>query len=259
MTSTMLSSAVAVTSSSLNETSPGVTFQSLARDMQWRKLLSLEPFHIRIVFDEKSTLTTFKLCQGVKRLLDIVLSFGILLAASPVMLVTALAIKLTSKGPLIYKSLRIGQGQKPFYMYKFRTMVVNADQQREKLKQANKLEGQLFKISNDPRMTPIGAFLRKYSLDEFPQLLNVLRGEMSLVGPRPYVPDESAMFKEPYTLRFKVTPGVTGMWQVSGRSNLSFEQLSELDLYYTLQWSLWQDVKILLKTLPAVLLRRGAY
>lgn len=229
------------------------------RNNQWQQLLTFEPLNIRIVFDEKSTLATFKFCQFIKRVFDVLAASLGLLILSPMLLVLALAVKFSSPGPIIYKSLRIGRDKKPFYMYKFRTMVINAEAMREQLKKQNNLDGELFKITNDPRMTPIGEFLRKYSLDEFPQLMNVIRGEMSLVGPRPYVPDESALFEEPYTLRFQVLPGVTGMWQVSGRSNLTFQQLSELDLYYTINWGLWQDATILLKTIPAVVFKKGAY
>lgn len=241
-----------------NIQAPSLTVPS-RDDNHWNKLLSIEPLNIRFVFDEKSTLATFKFCQMVKRIADVLIASTGMLAISPLLIALALVVKLSSPGPLLYKSLRIGRNRKPFYMYKFRTMVVGADKQRDSLKKENKLEGELFKITNDPRITPIGAFLRKYSLDEFPQLWNVIKGDMSLVGPRPYVPDESALFEEPYTLRFQVQPGVTGMWQVSGRSNLTFQQLSEMDLYYTVNWSLLQDLTILLKTIPAVVFKRGAY
>ncbi|MEB3288243.1 MAG: sugar transferase [Vampirovibrionales bacterium] len=229
--------------------------QAPSFDANW----NFEPFRIRLIFDEKSALLTFRMGQFLKRGFDFVLASLGLLIISPLLVLLALIVRLTSQGPVIYQSLRIGQDQQPFYMYKFRTMYVGAEQQRAALKKQTGQEGKLFKIVNDPRITPIGAFLRKYSLDELPQLLNVVKGDMSLVGPRPLVMDESQHFKDPYTIRFKVAPGVTGLWQVSGRSNLTFEQLCDLELHYTVNWTLWQDFKILLKTIPAVLFRKGAY
>ena len=199
------------------------------------------------------------LALSAKRVLDVILATLGLLVLSPLLLLIALSIRLTSKGPIIYKSQRIGKNQKPFYMYKFRTMIPNAEQLRDALCQKENLNEQLFKLKNDHRVTPIGRFLRKYSLDEFPQLVNVIRGEMSLVGPRPYIPQESALFKAPFTARFSVMPGITGPWQVGGRSDLSFQQLCELELAYVQNWSLWTDALILLKTIPSVLLKKGAY
>jgi lipopolysaccharide/colanic/teichoic acid biosynthesis glycosyltransferase len=168
-------------------------------------------------------------------------------------------IKLTSTGPVLYKSERIGKNYQPFYMYKFRTMTVDADAKRDELRKQANLEGGLFKLENDPRVTAIGKILRALSLDELPQLLNVVRGEMSLVGPRPLPADESQLFEDPYTLRFQVYPGITGLWQVSGRSNLNFAQLCQLEMGYVMDWSLASDLGILLQTLPAVLASRGAY
>lgn len=195
----------------------------------------------------------------LKRVVDIVGSlFGILLLA-PMFLVIAAAIALTSPGPVIYKSLRHGKNNELFHMYKFRTMFINAEQLRAKLEAENNLTGQLFKLKDDPRITPVGKFLRKFSLDEFPQLFNVLKGEMSLVGPRPYIPEETRMFRPPYTLRFEVLPGMTGLWQVSGRSNIPFDKMCEMELGYVSQWRLWDDICILFRTVPAVILQRGAY
>lgn len=195
----------------------------------------------------------------LKRFVDIVLSALGLLALSPLMLIIALVVRFTSPGPIIYKSVRTGKNKNKFYMYKFRTMIPNADRLRDELYEQANLQGQLFKLKTDFRVTPVGAFLRKYSLDEFPQLINVLKGEMSLVGPRPYIPEESEFFKPPYTARFSITPGVTGPWQVSGRSDLTFKQLCELELSYLQNWNLWQDCLLLLKTLPSVVLKKGAY
>lgn len=195
----------------------------------------------------------------LKRLFDIACSLVGLLLLSPFLILVALFVRLSSPGPIIYKSLRIGQDNKPFYMFKFRTMVNNADLMREELARQNNLEDGLFKLKDDCRVTPLGSFLRKYSIDEFPQLLNVLAGNMSLVGPRPYVPEESQLFTYPYSMRFKVLPGMTGPWQISGRSNLSFSEVCNLELAYVLHWNFLKDLSILFSTIPAVLLKRGAY
>ncbi len=194
-----------------------------------------------------------------KRVFDIACSVLMLLMLSPLLVLVALIVRISSPGPVIYRSLRVGKNQKLFYMYKFRTMVDNAHQLRAQLCKEANLENQLFKLKKDVRVTPVGAFLRKFSLDEFPQLFHVLKGEMSLVGPRPYIPEESALFKAPYTMRFLVVPGVTGPWQVSGRSDLTFQQLCELELEYVQRWSLMLDIGLFLKTIPAVLLKKGAY
>lgn len=203
--------------------------------------------------------TGYIIQQHVKRLVDIVLVVLGLILISPVLIILALLIKFTSRGPILYKSLRIGKHYQPFYMYKFRTMTVDADQQRDKLRQQANLQGNLFKLENDPRVTPVGRLLREFSLDELPQLLNVLKGEMSLVGPRPLPPDESNLFEGPYTMRYDVLPGITGAWQVGGRSKLNFKQLCELELGYVINWSIFKDFEILFKTLPAVLMKNGAY
>ncbi|MGE0199772.1 MAG: sugar transferase [Candidatus Melainabacteria bacterium] len=213
---------------------------------------------IKLILQFRSANWAFRLQHLAKRSLDILLTVLGLIAISPLLLTIALLIGITSPGPIIYKSKRIGKNYKPFYMYKFRTMATNADDLREQLRQQANLQGELFKIDNDPRITWIGKYLRATSLDELPQLLNVILGDMSLVGPRPLPPDESDYFMPPFTNRFNVLPGITGLWQVSGRSNLSFKQLSQLELSYVLDWSLWNDLKILLNTVPVVLLRRGA-
>ncbi|HEY9686239.1 MAG TPA: sugar transferase [Coleofasciculaceae cyanobacterium] len=214
---------------------------------------------IELAFLNRTNQWFYKLQQGFKRAFDLLTATTGLIAILPLLLVIALLVKIASPGPIFYKSLRIGKNYKPFYMYKFRTMSVNADAQREALREQANLQGNLFKIENDPRVTPIGKFLRALSLDELPQLLNVIRGEMSLVGPRPLPPDESKLFEEPYTLRFQVYPGITGLWQVSGRSSLKFEQLCKLEMNYVVKWSVLSDISILLRTLPAVLASRGAY
>jgi lipopolysaccharide/colanic/teichoic acid biosynthesis glycosyltransferase len=232
---------------------------------QWNSLKSHAPvkddriLRLEIAFLNRSGQWIYKLQQGLKRGFDILASGLGLLLISPLLLLIALLIKLGSNGPVLYKSERIGRGYKTFFMYKFRTMSTDADAQRELLRKQAHQENGLFKLKNDPRITPIGKLLRALSLDELPQLLNVLRGEMSLVGPRPLPPDESVLFEEPYTLRFQVFPGITGSWQVSGRSNLSFESLCQLEMAYVMDWTILTDFSILFRTLPAVLASRGAY
>ncbi len=208
----------------------------------------------------KKTKQALYQCQiKLKRLFDIIGAIIGLIILSPLFLLVIGAIKITSPGPLFYKSKRIGKNQKPFNMYKFRTMVNGADTLREKLRKEHGQNGQLFKIKNDQRITPIGNFLRKTSLDEFPQLINVLKGEMSLVGPRPFSADNCQYFEEPFTLRFVATPGMTGAWQVNGRSDSTIEQAATHDLDYVINWHFMTDIKILLKTIPAVLNKSGAY
>jgi lipopolysaccharide/colanic/teichoic acid biosynthesis glycosyltransferase len=221
----------------------------------------VEPSSVRmeLAFLSKSRQWVYRLQQTFKRGFDIMAAGLGLLAISPILLVIALLIKFTSSGPILYKSERIGKNYKPFFMYKFRTMGVDADAQREALRKQANLDGNLFKIENDPRVTRVGKVLRALSLDELPQLLNVVRGEMSLVGPRPLPRDESELFKDPYTLRFHVYPGITGLWQVSGRSNLPFTKLCSLEMEYVTGWNLLNDFRILFQTIPAVLASRGAY
>jgi len=197
--------------------------------------------------------------QNIKRGLDFILTLMILTLLFPLLGGIALGVRLTSTGPIFYKSLRIGKNYQPFYMWKFRTMCTDADHQRERLRQNAGLQGQLFKLADDPRVTRFGRFLRKFSLDELPQLLNVLQGNMSLVGPRPLPPDESELFRAPFTRRFDVLPGITGLWQISGRSNIRFEDMCKLEFTYVSQWQLVHDFKILFQTVPAVLCRKGAY
>lgn len=213
----------------------------------------------QIMFLQRSSKWTHKVQHFMKRSFDIVAATLGLLMISPLLLIIAVMVKLDSPGPILYKSERIGRNGRNFPMYKFRTMSTNADALREQLRQQANLENGLFKMKDDPRVTNFGKLLRALSLDELPQLFNVVLGDMSLVGPRPLPPDESRLFQEPYTLRFRVYPGITGAWQVSGRSNLPFATLCQLELDYILQWSLLSDVRILLKTLPAVLASQGAY
>ncbi|UCE25517.1 MAG: sugar transferase [Candidatus Zixiibacteriota bacterium] len=181
-----------------------------------------------------------------------------LLAASPAMLLIALAIKLDSKGPVFYRQTRCGLNGKPFKLYKFRTMCRDADTKKTRLTGLNEMSGPVFKVRNDPRVTRFGRFLRRTSLDELPQFINVLKGDMSLVGPRPPLPKEVAQYKPWQHRKLSVMPGVTCTWQVSGRNNIDFEQWMKLDLEYIDNWSLWQDTKILARTIPAVLKGSGA-
>lgn len=195
----------------------------------------------------------------LKRLFDVTVSLAALIFLSPVMLLTALAIKLDSPGPVIFKQKRVGKNGVEFDFYKFRSMVADAEQLRNELAAANEADGPVFKIREDPRITRTGKFIRKYSIDELPQLMNVLKGDMSLVGPRPPLPREVEEYGNIEWRRMEVIPGITGLWQVSGRSEVSFNKWMELDVYYIEHWSFWFDLKILLQTIPVVLTGKGAY
>jgi exopolysaccharide biosynthesis polyprenyl glycosylphosphotransferase len=195
----------------------------------------------------------------IKRLVDIVVSASMSLLLLPVFLLTALLIKITSPGPVFFVQKRLGLNKRHFGIYKFRTMVVDAETRMKEIEHLNEVSGPVFKIKNDPRITPIGKFLRKTSIDELPQLFNVLMGDMSLVGPRPLPLRDYEGFSEDWQRRrFSVRPGVTCLWQIGGRSSISFEQWMELDLQYIDKWSLLLDFKILLMTIPAVLRGSGA-
>jgi exopolysaccharide biosynthesis polyprenyl glycosylphosphotransferase len=194
-----------------------------------------------------------------KRILDVTLSFLLLVAVAPVLIVVALMVKLTSPGPIVFRQERIGRNKRRFFIYKFRTMVVNAEKLQAALEGLNEAGGPVFKMKNDPRMTPIGRVLRRASLDELPQLFNVLRGDMSLVGPRPLpLRDYEGFDQDWQRRRFSVRPGITCLWQVKGRSNICFDHWMKLDLQYLDEWSIWLDVKILAQTIPAVLRGSGA-
>jgi exopolysaccharide biosynthesis polyprenyl glycosylphosphotransferase len=195
----------------------------------------------------------------IKRMVDIVVSASMSILLLPVFLLTALLIKITSPGPVFFVQKRLGLNKRHFGIYKFRTMVVDAEKKMKEIEHLNEVSGPVFKIKNDPRITPIGKFLRKTSIDELPQLFNVLKGDMSLVGPRPLPLRDYEGFSEDWQRRrFSVRPGVTCLWQIGGRSSISFEQWMELDLQYIDKWSLLLDLKILLKTIPAVLKGSGA-
>lgn len=194
-----------------------------------------------------------------KRLFDIVVSIVLVLLLGPLLAVIAVAIKLTSKGPVLYPSVRPGVGGNPFACLKFRTMYEGADEIQHELEQHNEADGAIFKMKDDPRITPIGRLLRRISLDELPQLWNVLRGEMSLVGPRPLPQRDFDRLETWHKKRYHVLPGMTGLWQVSGRSELGFDDMVRLDFMYVERWSIGLDMAILLKTIPAVFSRHGAY
>ncbi len=193
-----------------------------------------------------------------KRILDITVASTVLLLAAPVMLIVSALIKFGSEGPIVFKQWRSGIGGRPFEIYKFRTMCVNADAMKAALRAQSEQDGPAFKMTRDPRVTRVGAFLRKTSLDELPQLFNVLKGDMSLVGPRPLPLDEQAQCDQWQKGRLDVTPGLTCVWQVHGRSRVTFEEWMRMDLGYIRKYQVWADLKLIFQTIPAVLLRRGA-
>lgn len=193
-----------------------------------------------------------------KRAVDLIVSALALILLSPLLLIIAILVRLTSPGPILYRQIRCGLNGRRFALYKFRSMVANADELRAELDSLNDLEGPAFKMKNDPRCTPLGRWLRKFSLDELPQLWNVLIGEMSFVGPRPPLPQEVEMYAPWQRRRLRMRPGLTCLWTLEGRNRLSFDRLVQFDLAYIDNWSLWLDLKIFLKTIPHVALGRGA-
>ena len=200
-----------------------------------------------------------KIISGLKRPLDVIVASIALMVFAPIMLITALLIKWTSPGPILFKQTRVGKWGEEFQCYKFRSMYIDAEKRKAELMALNEADGPVFKMKNDPRVTSVGRYIRKLSIDELPQLFNVLKGEMSLVGPRPAVPKEVAQYEYDQLRRLDAIPGITGLQQVSGRSNLDFKRWIELDLEYIAQQSLLKDIEILLKTIPAVLFSKGAY
>jgi exopolysaccharide biosynthesis polyprenyl glycosylphosphotransferase len=196
--------------------------------------------------------------QGLKRLLDILISGAAIWMLLPLLAITAALVKLSSRGPIFFGQVRVGLRGKPFRMLKFRSMVADAEARRADLEAQNEQAGPVFKLRSDPRITPVGRFIRKYSIDELPQLLNVLRGDMSLVGPRPPIPSEVLKYEPWQRRRLSVRPGLTCIWQVSGRNQISFEQWMYLDMRYIDHWSLAQDVNLILRTIPVVIGGRGA-
>jgi exopolysaccharide biosynthesis polyprenyl glycosylphosphotransferase len=205
-----------------------------------------------------STTPTNEVLMFVRRILDIILTLMLGILTLPLMAITAILIRLTSKGPVLFKQERCGLNGRSFIMYKFRSMIDNTEQLRFELDALNEMDGPVFKSSRDPRITTVGKIIRRFSIDELPQLLNVLRGDMSLVGPRPPLPQEVLRYERWQRRRLSMKPGITCLWQISGRNQLSFQDWMKLDLAYIDNWSLLLDLKILLKTVPVVLLGRGA-
>ena len=193
------------------------------------------------------------LYEVIKRIIDIVASFTGLIVLSPLMLVVSILIKLESKGEVIFKQKRVGLNGKEFYMYKFRSMVINAEELKAELESQNEMSGPMFKIKDDPRITNVGKFIRKTSIDELPQLINVIKGDMSLVGPRPSLPKEVEEFETWMRERLEVKPGLTCIWQVSGRNNIDFEDWMKLDIKYVRERSFKLDIKLILKTVLVLL------
>ena len=198
---------------------------------------------------ENESIRGFSFYEIIKRLIDIICSFMGLLAFSPLFIIIAIIIKFTSKGPVFFSQKRVGKYGREFDMYKFRSMVVNAEELKEKLAAQNEMSGPMFKMKDDPRVTKVGKFIRKTSIDELPQLWNVLKGDMSLVGPRPSLPKEVAQFEDWMHRRLEVKPGLTCYWQVSGRNNIDFEDWMKLDIRYVEERSLFVDIKLILKTI----------
>ncbi len=195
----------------------------------------------------------------VKRTIDLIGGLVLIILLAPLLILIAILIRLDSPGPIIFRQKRLGREGRPFITYKFRTMREGAEEEQTQLLDMNEAHGPLFKIRNDPRHTRLGRWLRRMSIDELPQLWNVIKGEMSLVGPRPPVVSEVAHYQDWHHQRFQVSPGMTGLWQVSGRSELPFDEMCMLDIYYIENWSPWLDFWIMLRTIPTVLLARGAY
>lgn len=197
---------------------------------------------------ESESSMEFSLYEVIKRLIDIACSFLGVILLSPLFIIIAIIIKITSKGPVFFSQKRVGKNGKEFNMYKFRSMVVNAEELKEKLAAQNEMSGPMFKMKDDPRVTKVGKFIRKTSIDELPQLWNVLKGDMSLVGPRPSLPKEVAQFEDWMYRRLEVKPGLTCYWQVSGRNNIDFEDWMKLDIKYVDERSTWIDIKLIFKT-----------
>ena len=202
-----------------------------------------------VIENERSNI----LYEVIKRIIDIVASFIGLILLSPLILIVSILIKLESKGEVIFKQKRVGLNGKEFYMYKFRSMVINAEELKKQLESQNEMSGPMFKIKDDPRITNVGKFIRKTSIDELPQLINVIKGDMSLVGPRPSLPKEVKKFEQWMMERLEVKPGLTCIWQVSGRNNIDFEDWMKLDIKYVRERSFKLDIKLILKTVLVLL------
>lgn len=200
-----------------------------------------------------------KIANGLKRAFDLVAAIIALVLLSPLFVITAVLIRIESPGPIFFQQIRLGKWGRPFHVYKFRSMYIDAEERKAALMAQNEADGPVFKMKDDPRITRVGKYIRKFSVDELPQLVNVLKGEMSLVGPRPPVPKEVAEYEYEELGRLGAIPGITGLQQVSGRSDLDFKTWVELDLQYIAEQSFWKDVEILIRTIPAVIFSKGAY
>ncbi len=233
-----------------------VELSSTLRDIASHRLTVRPLGHFPVVYVEPVLRGGWR--AVAKRAFDLVLASVALLITCPVVVAAAVIVKLNSRGPAVFRQTRVGRDGRPFMVLKLRSMVADAEARLTLLQTQNEADGPLFKMAHDPRVTSVGRFLRKTSIDELPQLWNVIRGEMSLVGPRPALPHETEAWDPLLTQRLRVKPGITGMWQVNGRSESSFEDYTRLDLYYVDNWSLTTDVAILLKTIPVVVGRRGA-
>lgn len=232
------------------ETADGVDHLRIADDAASRHCLDTEPLPLEDLLMRRPS--------RLKRAIDVAIAGGALLVAAPVIAAVAVAIKLTDHGPIIFRQNRSGLGGRPFQIYKFRTMCVGADKMKTALRAKSEQDGPAFKMTSDPRVTAVGRFLRKTSLDELPQLWNILKGDMSLVGPRPLPIDEQNACDPWHRARLDVMPGLTCVWQVKGRSRVSFDDWMRMDLSYTKNYQVTQDLKLIFQTIPAVLLRRGA-
>lgn len=225
-------------------------FEALGRSVQVDEVEGMSLLAVRGIGRSRSAL-------AAKRALDVAGAAVGLVLLTPLLAAIAFAIRLSSRGPIVFSQIRVGRGHRPFKMYKFRTMINGADALKQGLAHLNEAQYPMFKITADPRITPVGRLLRRTSLDELPQLWNVLRGEMSLVGPRPLVPAEDAEVIGWHRARLDLMPGLTGPWQVLGRTEIPFEEMVRLDYRYLADWSLWNDIKLLVRTTPVVLRRRG--
>jgi exopolysaccharide biosynthesis polyprenyl glycosylphosphotransferase len=227
-------------------------FEFSIRRMSMRDVSGIPLIHI-------SNIGFYGINLFYKNLIDYILGSVLFVIFIPLYLIVAILIKVNSKGPVFYRQKRYTKEFKEFYMYKFRTMYQDAEQKVKELRKYSRTGGPIFKMKKDPRVTSIGRFLRRFSIDEFPQIINVLKGELSLVGPRPPIPEETEQYEDWYKKRLNIKQGLTGLWQVSGRSDLTFEEMVKLDLYYIQNWSVGLDLRILLKTIPTVLSGKGSY
>lgn len=236
----------------------GVVVRLIPREADLKVLTRLQiesfgDYRVITFFREKLLLQLL-----LKRIMDLLISATALLVLSPLMLVVAIIIKVTSPGPIFFVQERIGMNRRKFKLLKFRSMVADAEKRKKELEALNEMDGPVFKVRNDPRVTRIGKFIRKTSIDELPQLINVLKGEMALVGPRPPLPSEVDQYEWLHRRRLSIKPGITCLWQVNGRNTVTFGKWMEMDKEYVENWSIWLDIKILCRTLPVVLLGHGA-